>query len=73
MAEKVTEIFAHHDMDLAEVDKDIRTGEITHAVVSFRRQDGSLCYRSVGDDHGTYLVGMLQRVAWHMMAERTVE
>jgi hypothetical protein len=46
--------------DLAD---DVDAGRVTHAVACYRDEDGNLNYRCIGEDHITYLVGMLARVA----------
>ena len=44
----------------------IDKGEVTHAVLAYRREDGSLFYRLIGDDDLTYLMGVMDRVKMHM-------
>lgn len=41
-------------------------GEVTHVVAVYRRSDGELCYRVIGEEHQTYLVGMLARIQTHI-------
>ncbi len=49
--------------DLAKM---IDDGEITHAVVTYRTEGGSLSYYLTGSDDLTYLIGMVTRIQTHM-------
>lgn len=46
----------------AEMIDELKDDKVTHAVMCYRRDDGDLCYRILGADHTTFLVGMLDRV-----------
>lgn len=41
-------------------------GEITHAIMCYRREDGSLSYMVSGDEHATYCMGMLARTSMQL-------
>lgn len=53
----------------------IDAGEVTHAVIAYRKANGDTCYRLIGEDDLTYLIGMLERtiLCMHLNDERTVK
>lgn len=50
---------------------EIDDGEVTHAVLAYRRQNGDTCYRLIGRDDWTYLIGMIERVKLDMHCSAT--
>ena len=51
--------------DLRSIARDADAGKITHLAVTYRREDGSVCYHTLGDSL-TYLIGIISRCAIHM-------
>ena len=47
----------------------IENGEISHAVICYRKADGDLNYRLFNEEHLTYLIGMMARVSFNLQAE----
>jgi hypothetical protein len=41
-------------------------GNITHAAMIYRKEDGDVCYHLLGADDLTYLIGMVERAKIHM-------
>ena len=57
----------HCDGNIArEIADEIDAGEITHAAFIYRTTDGAVCYRVLGEDEMTYLVGMIERAKLHI-------
>lgn len=65
-AAKVTYLGTCQGNALRELAAQVDKGEVTHAVAVYRRSDGSLCYRTIGGEHQTFLVGMLSRIQTHI-------
>lgn len=48
---------------LRELADEVDAGGITHMACVYRKNNGDLCYRLVGSEHLTYIIGMLTRTA----------
>lgn len=42
--------------------EELKSINITHAVICYRTDSGDLCYRVYGEEHVTFLIGMLDRI-----------
>ena len=67
----VTPIREEWGADLQDLVDQASRGEITHAVICYRTKDGDIKYRAFGEEHGTYLIGLLARTAIHFHTQST--
>lgn len=47
--------------------KELKDGNVTHGVIAYRCKDGGLEHILINPDHGTYLIGLLERVKMELV------
>ena len=58
---------------LKDLGREIKNDDITHAIMIYRRQDGTVSYIIKGEEHGTYMIGVLNRIILDIHSRLTEE
>jgi len=60
--------YIKHAMEFSEL---VRNNEVTHGIIAYCLEDGTIEYRILGVEHSTYIVGLMEKVKIEIINEST--